>query len=145
MQLNSLYPVLATDDVAGTAEFYRIHFGFETSFEADWYVSLRLGAWELAILQAGHATIPGDRPAATASGILLNVEVDDVDAVHDRLVAAGLTAALPLRSEEFGQRHAVFVAPDGVLLDIITPIAPSGAFAEQFSEEALREARDGAA
>lgn len=102
-------------------------------------MSLRLGSWELAVLASGHPTVPQAYRDRTAAGVLLNIEVDDVDAVHDRLVAAGLTPVLALRSEDFGQRHAIFPAPDGVLVDVIAPIPPTGAYAEQFSEEALEE------
>lgn len=137
--LTSLYSVLISSDVGTSADFYRSHLGFETTFEADWYVSLRLGAFELAVLQSGHPTIPEAYRQATAAGVLLNLEVDDVDAWHDRLVAAGLTPVLPLRDEDFGQRHAIFPAPDGVLVDLITPIPPRGEFVEQFSAEALAE------
>lgn len=144
MQVTSLYPVVMTTDVASAADFYRTHFDFEVTFESDWYVSLKRDRWELAILDAGHSTIPDGFRGASAGGLLLNFEVDDVDAVHDRLVAAGLTPVLPLRSEDFGQRHAIFAGPDGVLLDIITPIPPTGEFADQFSASGLAEAQGGA-
>ncbi|MEU4596993.1 VOC family protein [Nocardia sp. NPDC023988] len=138
----SLYPVLMTADVADAAAFYRTHFGFGTTFASDWYVGLRLDRWELALLQVGHPSIPEDFSARTAGGILLNIEVDDVDAVHDRLVADGLTPVLPLRSEDFGQRHTIFPGPDGVLIDVITPIPPTTEYAEQFSAAALAEAEE---
>lgn len=139
MRLTSFYTVLATRDVAATAAFYRDHFEFETTFEIDWYVSLRLESWELAVLDTTHSTIPEAYRGRTADGVLLNIEVDDVDAVHDRLLAAGLAPVLPLRSEDFGQRHAIFPGPDGVLVDVITPIPPSAEFAAMFSPEALEE------
>jgi catechol 2,3-dioxygenase-like lactoylglutathione lyase family enzyme len=141
MNLTGLYPVLMTADVAASARFYRTHFDFEVTFASDWYVSLRRGDKELAVLDLTHPTIPEGFRGAAAGGVLLNVEVDDVDAMHDRLVDAGLTPVLPLRSEDFGQRHAIFAGPDGVLIDIITPIPPTGEFADQFSESALAEAR----
>jgi catechol 2,3-dioxygenase-like lactoylglutathione lyase family enzyme len=144
MNVTSVYPVLMTTNVASTTEFYRTHFGFETTFAAEWYASLRLGRWELAVLDASHATIPAGY-GAVAGGLLLNLEVDDVDETHDRLVAAGLSPVLPLRSETFGQRHAIFAGPDGVLIDVITPIPPSDDFASQFSDAALAEAQGGAA
>ncbi|WP_169581822.1 VOC family protein [Microbacterium thalassium] len=143
MNLTSLYPVLMTTDVATTARFYRTHFDFEVTFESDWYVSLKRGTHELAVLDATHPTIPEGFRGSPAGGLLLNLEVDDVDAVHARLVDAGLTPALPLRSEDFGQRHAIFAGPDGVLIDVITPIPPTGEFADQFSESALAETRRG--
>ena len=145
MKPTSIYPVLATTGVATAADFYRTNFGFETTFESDWYVSLRFDRWELAILDAAHPSIPEGFRDRAASGILLNIEVDDVDALYERLVVAGLVPVLPVRSEEFGQRHAIFAGPDGVLIDIVMPIPPSGEYAEQFSQSALNEAQGGAA
>lgn len=143
MNITSFYPVLAANDVAATAAFYRDHFEFDTSFEADWYVSLKLDSWELAILQADHPTIPERFRDRAASGMLLNIEVSDVDSLYERLVASGLNPVLSLRSEEFGQRHAIFAGPDAVLIDIITPIPPSEEYLAQFSAEALEEAQGG--
>lgn len=133
MTMTSFYPVLMTDDVAGTAAFYRDHFAFTPTFEAEWYVSLRRGDAELAVLRRDHPTIPEGSRGASASGLLLNIEVTDVDAEHARLVTgAGLTELLPLRTEGFGQRHFIVAAPDGVLVDVITPIEPSADYAAQF-------------
>lgn len=126
--LSSFYPVLMSEDVATASRFYTDHLGFEIVFEADWYVSLKRDQWDLAILQHDHATIPEGfrRPV---SGLLLNLEVDDVDAEYDRMVKnAGLIERLPIRSEVFGQRHFIIEAPDGVLIDVITPIPMSGEF-----------------
>ena len=49
------------------------------------------------------------------------------------LQAAGLEPALALRDEPFGQRHAIYCGPDGVLIDIITPIPPSPEFLAQYA------------
>ncbi|UFU08197.1 VOC family protein [Ruania halotolerans] len=143
MTTMSLYTVLHTKDVARTADFYRTHFGFETTFEDDWYVSLKLDQWELAVLDASHSTIPQAYRDRVAGGVLVTFEVDDVDVVYARLTDAGLAPVLPLRSEEFGQRHAIFAGPDDVLIDIITPIPPSEEYAKQFSESALLQAQRG--
>lgn len=133
MSVSSFYPVLMSQDVSAAASFYRDLLGFETTFETDGYVSLRLGDHELAILAHGHATVPqGYR--ALPRGIILNLEVDDVDTLHERLVGtAGLEPVLPLRDEDFGQRHVIVEAPDGVLLDLIQPIEPSAEFSEAFT------------
>jgi hypothetical protein len=60
------------------------------------------------------------------------VEVDDVDAEHAR-VRDQVRVVLPLRSEAFGERHFIAEGPDGVLVDVITPIPPSGEFADAFA------------
>ena len=137
MKTNSYYPVLMTRDVAATAAFYQRHFGFEALFTADWYVHLQSReagtAVSLAIVDASHPTIPAAGRGAPATGILLNFEVDDVDAEHRRLTAEGLTERLPLRDEAFGQRHFIVQGPDGVLIDVIRLIPPSGEFAQQYT------------
>ena len=133
MALTSMYPVLQSADVAAAAAFFRTHFAFETTFEADWYVSLRRGDRELAILDAGHSTVPSGY-RQPAGGVLINFEVDDVDAEYRRLVIdGGLEPVLELTSEDFGQRHFLVAGPDGVLVDVITPIAPSAEFLARYS------------
>jgi catechol 2,3-dioxygenase-like lactoylglutathione lyase family enzyme len=135
MKVSSFYPVICTEaaNVAATRDFYVKHFGFGVMFDAGWYVSLRLESYELAILDAAHPTIP-EAGRRTVAGLLLNFEVDDVDAVHHELVeVAGLEPALELRSEDFGQRHFILTDPAGVLVDVITEIEPSAEFAANFA------------
>ena len=132
MSLNSVYPVLLTADVASTAAFYKAHFGYAVTFELDWYVSLQRDQWELAILHRDHPTIPEAYRGVAAAGVLINIEVNDVDAEYERLVAGGgLSPVSPIRSEDFGQRHFILAGPDGVLIDVITLIPPTGEFAAQ--------------
>jgi uncharacterized glyoxalase superfamily protein PhnB len=134
MTLQSSYPVLALTDVAAARAFYERHFGFAARFVSDWYVHLthrERADVHLALVDAAHDSIPDGyrRPVA---GLLLNLEVDDVDAEYDRLRAAGVELALPLRDEPWGQRHFIVRAPEGVLVDVIRPIPPSADFAAQY-------------
>ena len=138
MKTTSYYPVIMTGDVAATAAFYIDHFGFVPAFEAEWYVHLTMpgdGSVNLAILDGDHETIP---PAGrgTAGGLLINFEVEDVDAEHERLVAAGLPILRSLRDEAFGQRHFITADPNGVLIDVIRPIPPGTDYADAYAEEA---------
>ncbi len=132
MKVTSYYPVLMTADVAGTAAFYQAHFGFVPLFTTDWYVHLQLesdASVNLAVLDGQHTTIP-EVGRGQASGLLLNFEVEDPDTEHARLAAAGLPILLSLRDEDFGQRHFITSDPNGVLIDIIKPIPPTGEFAQ---------------
>ena len=61
----------------------------------------------------------------------------DVDAIHDRLLAEGLPILRSLRDEAFGQRHFITHDPNGVLIDVIKQIPPSDAFLAQFAPEAV--------
>ncbi|MDO4887249.1 MAG: VOC family protein [Actinomycetaceae bacterium] len=132
MPATSFYPVLMSGDVRAAASFYRETVGFEVTFESDWYASLRLGAFELAILARDHETIP-DGYGALPQGVIVNLEVDNVDDLHQRLCKR-VEVIQPLRNEAFGQRHFIVAAPDGVLLDIIQPVPPSGEYVSAYVE-----------
>lgn len=135
MNITSFYPVLMVEDVAAAARFYRDVLGFETSFEADWYVSLRFAGGELALLECTHETIP-DGFREPVRGLLLNVEVPDAAAEHTRMVEElHLSERLSLRDEAFGQRHFIVEAPGGVLLDVVEPIEPSPEFLAAYAGE----------
>lgn len=139
MKTTSAYPVILTANVAGTSAFYQQHFGFAPVFEADWYAHLTSTASpesNLAILHHQHHTIPAVGRAPTA-GLILNFEVEDVDAEYERCIAAGLEIVQPVRSEDFGQRHFIARDPNGILLDIITPIEPSPEMAAGFTASTL--------
>lgn len=125
MNLRGTYPVLLVETVASTAIFYETHFDYSREFDTEWYVHMRsasLPSGELAILRYDHETIPvmGRQPTR---GLILNIEVDDAAAHFDRLQAAGLPIVQELRDEKFGQRHFIIADPNGILIDVITPIA----------------------
>ena len=139
MKCTNYYPVIQTKDVAETTAFFRQYFGFVPLYDSDWYVHLQSADDEgvnIAILQSDHETIPEER-RGVSSGLILNFEVEDVDSVHERLVGSGLSIVKPLCDEPFGQRHFIAQDPNGVLLDIITPIPPSEEFAAQYDPAAL--------
>jgi catechol 2,3-dioxygenase-like lactoylglutathione lyase family enzyme len=142
MQLQSFYPVIALEQplIAPTRDFYVQHFAFTVTFDSDAYVSLRRGEgrpFELAIVQRDHPTMPEGHRRRVA-GLLLNFEVDDVDAEYERLVhGARLPLVSDIRSEAFGQRHFILADPGGVLVDVIQPIPPSPEYAPLYSAEAL--------
>jgi len=137
MKVDSFYPVIMTSDLAKTKAFYTEHFSFTTTFDSDWYVSLNLDQqvpFELALLHPEHPTVPQAYRRALNGGLILNFEVADVDVEYARLHKAGLPIHLELRSEDFGQRHFITSDPNGVLVDVITVIPPTGEYAAQYKE-----------
>ena len=99
--LRGNYPVLCSERVAESRDFYVRHFGFEVSFDSEWYVSLKHGQraeYELALLDVNHPTIP-DAGRKVVGGVLLILAV-----------AAGLTdylvyAEVPTRLVAWTQSH----------------------------------------
>ena len=139
MRVTQYYPVIQSEAVAETADFYKRHFGFRTAFEADWYVHLQSEtdpAVNLAVVRSNHETIP-EASRGASKGIILNFEVEDVDQVDKRLRAEGVPVAKSLVSEPFGQRHAIYRDPNGVLIDVITPIPPSEAYLSLYAADAV--------
>ena len=139
MKSTSYYPVIMTDDVAGTAAFYCAHFRFEALFTSDWYIHLQSSEDEkvtLAVLDGQHETIPAEG-RGRVSGLLLNFEVEDVDAVYIMVRAAGLPILKDIQDEDFGQRHFITADPNGVLIDVIKPIPPNADFAAMYDASVL--------
>lgn len=139
MKLKSFYPVIQTAKLEESRDFYVQHFGFEVVFQSDWYVSLKRPgdpAYELALLEPNHPTVPASHRQAVR-GLILNFEVTDVDAEYERLVIkARLPVLKALTSESFGQRHFITADPSGVLIDIITEIPVTDeTFAGQYRAE----------
>jgi catechol 2,3-dioxygenase-like lactoylglutathione lyase family enzyme len=125
--ITNLFPTVCADDVEATARFYADLFGFEAVFTVDWYVQLEAPGdpgTQLAIVAREHESVPAAHRVRPA-GVLIAIEVDDVDAVYARSVAAGHEQLLTLRSEDWGQRHYITVDPAGTMIDVITPIAPT--------------------
>jgi catechol 2,3-dioxygenase-like lactoylglutathione lyase family enzyme len=140
VKTTSFYPVVMTNRVAETADFYVRLFGFKAMFEAEWYVHLQSAenpALVLAILDAEHESIPEAGRGMIVGGLILSFEVDDPDAEYHRLKAAGLPILQELRDEAFGQRHFITADPSGALVDIIKPIPPSAEYAAQYDAAAL--------
>ena len=134
MSVTALYPVLMTDRPVALARFYAELLDLEVVFEADWFVQL---TGQMGFVARDHDSVPERFRGAAPAGLLVTVEVEDVDAVHARAVALGLPMELDLRSEEWGQRHFITADPNGVLIDVIKPIPPSAEFLAQFAPEAV--------
>ena len=136
MIVNSFYPVILTKDMPASKDFYTRHFPFAVTFDSSWYVSLKMDQktpFEMALLESGHPTIPEHFRFSITEGVILNFEVENVDAEYARIKAAGLPIHLEIRSEDFGQRHFITSDPNGILIDVIQVIPPSEEFAKQYT------------
>lgn len=134
MKCTQFYPVIMTDKVQETADFYVSHFRFKPTFESDWYFHLQSTedeAVNIAVLDGTHETVP-EAGRGKTTGLIINFEVENVDAEYARAIKAGLPILLALRDEAFGQRHFITQDPNGVLIDVIKPIPPTADFAAQY-------------
>ena len=136
MKLESSYPVICTDKIAQSRDYYMQHFNFEPTFEDDWYVSLRSrdnANYELALLDFRHPSLPENFREPTR-GMLINFEVSNVDEIYEDLKSKQLPMILEIKSEEWGQRHFITTDPSGILIDVIQNTPPSEAYADQYTK-----------
>ena len=132
--IKNTYAVIKTEKLEETSQFYEKYFGFERAFDSDWYVSLKSGSSEMAVLNANHETLPEKfRGKATGTETLLNFEMDDVDGLFKDFQKDGKMIHLTLRDEPWGQRHFITEDPNGIAIDIIKVIPPSEAFLKQYA------------
>ncbi len=103
--------------MAAAVGFYRT-VGLEVAYggESAAFTSLRVGAGQYLNLIAQ----PADRNWSWWGRFILHV--DDVDAVHARVVAAGLHPEAPPRDAEWGERYFHVSDPDGHEVSIARPL-----------------------
>ena len=117
MTLDHLSAVtLSVSDMARSVRFYTA-LGFETRYggEDAAFTSFVVGAGFLNLdLRPGFA---GAGPWGRAI-----FYVSDVDAVHARALAAGLSPSMPPRDAEWGERYFHLSDPDGHEISIAKPL-----------------------
>ena len=134
MKLNSLYPVICTQNLEQLKEYYMTLFEFELTFDSDWYVSLKFKQeprFELALLDPSLESLP-EAFQKSVQGLLINMEVEDVDKEYKRLTSFRPDIVLDIRTEEWGQRHFIIKDPAGVLIDVIQNIEPGDEYKDQY-------------
>ena len=81
VQLNLVYPLICTDRLAESRDFYHRHFGFDVVFEADWYVHMERrdadgGAHQIAFILPDHETLPPAYRRLTAGLVVSGTTAD---------------------------------------------------------------------
>jgi lactoylglutathione lyase len=119
--VNSVFPILATRDLAGALGFYRDLLGGTVTYEFPGpdgepvYAGLDIGSSHLGIGNDPDASGgPSDR-------FSLWVYVEDCDAAVERLRAAGVTVVEEPADQPWGERVARVLDPDGNLVLIGQP------------------------
>jgi catechol 2,3-dioxygenase-like lactoylglutathione lyase family enzyme len=124
-------PNIASELFAASRDFYVALFDLVVSVEHDdWYLQgMPEGdpAVNIGFVRPDHELFAGHTAPAGRHALVLTVHVDDVDEAYARAQALGAEIALQIRDEEYGQRHFLVVDPNGLLLNVMSTIPPSGA------------------
>jgi len=111
MTVRRIKPNLPSADFERSRAFYRGVIGLDGGDGLDWILffgtdqrEVQLSVMKLDVKAHLHPDV--------------SIEVDDVDAVHARAVAAGADIVYPLTDEEWGLRRFFVRDPDGAILNI---------------------------
>lgn len=134
MKIRDLYPLITTTELAAVRDFYVEHFGFAVAFDASWFLYL-VGEGDegvrgatLAFMSADHPSNPPGPETFDGRGMILTIEVADINAAHDRLSKSGAPIVYPLTREPWGQHRFMTRDPAGVLVDIVEQVEPDADF-----------------
>ena len=123
------YTIVYVADVVRTIEFFERAFDLARGFmAAPDYGELATGETTLSF--AAHAlgakNLPKGYIAADASPQPLGMEIalvtDDVAAAHARALAAGATELASPLQKPWGQTVSYVRSPDGILIELCTPV-----------------------
>lgn len=128
------YTIVYVSDVPASLAFFGRAFGVETRYLHDSSDYGELATGETVLAFAAHTVAAGLLPAgyvaADASEKPLGMEValitEDVGAAYERAMAAGAVSLQAPVRQPWGQTVAHLRCPDGLLVELCTPVAPPG-------------------
>jgi lactoylglutathione lyase len=125
------YTILYVDDVARAIDFYERAFGLTRRFVTDDATYGEMETGDTTLSFAKHTLvgdfIPGgyrrNDPAEPPAGVEIGFVTDDVPAAWDTALAAGAIGVSPPTTKPWGQTVAYVRDPEGMLIEICTPVA----------------------
>lgn len=133
MKINRLVPVVSTNNLTESKEFYIKYFGFQILFDSDWYVQMAShnGNLQIAFIVPNHKSQPPVfQSGFDGKGVFYTLEVDDVDSELQRIKKEGLEVSLDIRDEPWGERHFAVKDPNKIIINVSQSIPPTGEFAQ---------------
>ncbi|MFD0887910.1 VOC family protein [Streptosporangium algeriense] len=113
MSVRRVVPDIRTESMEQSRDFYGL-LGLVEVMDQGWVVTMASPTNPTA-----QVTLMGPDATATAQPDL-SVEVDDVDAVHEALVARGAKIVHSLRDEPWGVRRFFVLDPSGKVVNVVS-------------------------
>lgn len=113
---------LNVPDPEASANFLADNFGYERQMQDEGFVSLQHpdGGSNIIFLRTG---LPTFKPAAIAGsagdGLLLVLQVTDLDERHGQLSARGIHVVTAPETEPWGERYAQYRDPNGLIIQLV--------------------------
>ena len=135
MKVLSTYPLVTTQNLQATRDFYVSHFGLEVIFEANWVAVLGTrssGEISLGFMRSDHPTSPPGPDVFDGRGMIVTIQVDDAAKAQAALRKQGAPITYDLHDEPWGQRRFMTIDPSGILVDVVEQTVPAEGYWEQF-------------
>ena len=131
MKINRLSPIVTTEKLDEVRTFYTQHLGFRVVFDyPSGYLGLR--SMQDEAIEISFMTPCEQGQPYGGHGVTLCMEVDDVDAEHERLSRAGVSIVVPLKDNPWGDRSFISIDPVGVWIYVYSPIEMTEEFKQYF-------------
>ncbi|PWU46760.1 glyoxalase [Micromonospora globispora] len=111
MTVKRIKPNIRSDDFEASRHFYRDLIGLGGGDGLDWILFFGGGTREVQLSVMKLDVKAGVHPD-------VSIEVDDVDDVHARCVAAGAEIVYPLTDEPWGLRRFFVRDPNGAVINV---------------------------
>ncbi|RKE36990.1 glyoxalase-like protein [Paraburkholderia sp. BL23I1N1] len=113
---------VVTRDIDGLVEFYQRLSGIEAVRPADGFAEMRFDGATLAISSEHLIKLfnVGAATAAANQSAILEFEVEDVDAVFERMNGSGTNIVMPTTLMPWGNRSLLLRDPDRNLVNIFS-------------------------
>jgi predicted enzyme related to lactoylglutathione lyase len=126
MKVQRIVPNISSGLFTASRDFYADLFDLVVSVEMDsWYLQLMAPedrSLNIGFLEPGHEFFAGRAATPGSYALVLTVQVDDVDEAYGRAQRRGAEIALDICDEDYGQRHFLVVDPNGLVLNVMSPI-----------------------
>lgn len=122
--LNRLLINICSDNLDESKVFYTSLFDFQIAYDSDWYVQLVSidKKFELGIIDRENEAVP-ETYQKTPQGTYITFVVENTDDVHELAIKEGYNVVAEPIDTAYGQRRLLLTDPNGMLVDISSPIA----------------------
>jgi len=111
MAVKRIKPNIASSDFDASRTFYNDVIGLDGGQGLDWIIFFGTDKREVQLSVMALDVTAHQHPD-------VSIEVDDVDAIYERAVAAGVEITYPLTDEDWGLRRFFVRDPNGAIINV---------------------------
>lgn len=114
MSIKRIVPDITSERMDESRKFYAEFLGMDLAMDMGWiltFVSPSNPTAQITLMQAPASAMPNPQ---------VSIEVEDVNAVHDKAAELGLKIVYPLTDEPWGVRRFFVADPNGVIINMMS-------------------------